>query len=395
MIIENQAMGYQNASTDTSPIEEKVYTPMKRQTLSYTPATSAPSLTTNPSANPLSLNVGGFNSASKPQPLRGTTRCCHRRQAKLHRSSPLTTFKQGRLLKESFHEKYRTLRAIGKGGFGSVSSIAEKATNKLFAVKMELKYTKKASLQGEWNLHKKLNHTSILRVYDFYACIDEGSRMVMDLGEKTMFNMIVEKGYIEETRMKMCFKDILLGLEYLVGTPTQESQSGSRWKIKSKKTLHRDIKPGNMILGRGSGGRMMIADFGLADNLIGGKRNKMTSKCYLLTYQDMAPECFSKELQITGIGFEVDIWAAGISLFQCLLGYLPFYSAKPAGYEEKKKKNTILMIKNDKVSLDMERGPLGQLISQKVVDLLVRMLEKDFEKRLTVEDCLEHEWMSG
>ncbi|TGO53950.1 hypothetical protein BCON_0115g00330 [Botryotinia convoluta] len=377
IIIENQEMGYENASTDTSPIEEKVYTPMKWQNLSYTPATSAPSLTANTGANQLSLNVGGLNSASKPQPLRGTTRRCHRRQAKLHRSSPLTAFKQGRLIKKSFHEKYRTLKVIGKGGFGSVSSIAEKATNKLFAVKMELKYTGKASLQEEWNLHKKLNHTSILRVYDFYACIDEGSRMVMDLGDKTMFDMIIEKGYIEETQMKMYFKDILLGLEYL----------------KSKNILHRDIKPGNMILGRGSGGRMMIADFGLADNLIGGKRNKKTSRKGTLRY--MAPECFSKELQITGIGFEVDIWAAGVSLFQCLLGYLPFDSAEPAGDERKQKKNTILMIKNDKVSLDMERGPLGQLISQEVVDLLVRMLEKDFEKRLTVEDCLEHEWMSG
>ncbi|KAF7903807.1 uncharacterized protein EAF01_006856 [Botrytis porri] len=262
MTIGNQLMGYQNASTNTSPIEENFYTPKKWQNLSYTPDTSAPSLTANTGANQLSLNVGGFNSSSKLQPLGGTTRRCHRRQAKLHRNSPQAAFKQGHLIKKSFHEKYRTLEVIGKGGYGSVSSIAEKATNKLFAVKMELKCTKKASLQGEWNLQKKLNHTSILRVHDFYACIDEESRMVMDLGEKTMFNMIIEKGYIEETRMKRYFKDILLGLEYL----------------KSKNILHRDIKPGNMILGRGSGGRMMIADFGLAEILIGGKRNKMTSR---------------------------------------------------------------------------------------------------------------------
>ncbi|TGO89999.1 hypothetical protein BPOR_0084g00270 [Botrytis porri] len=108
----------------------------------------------------------------------------------------------------------------------------------------------------------------------------------------------------------------------------------------------------------------------------------------------MAPECFSNEPQITGLGFEVDIWAAGVSLFHCLLGYLPFDSAEPADDERKRKQKTVSMIKKDKVSLDMEMGPLGQPISQEVLDLLVRMLEKEFEKRLTVEECLEHEWMS-
>ncbi|TGO33527.1 hypothetical protein BHYA_0242g00120 [Botrytis hyacinthi] len=355
MVIRNQALGNQNAFKDTSSTETIVYNPRKWRNLPSTRATSAPSLTADTGANQLSLNVGGSNSASKSQPLKGTTRRCPRRQAKLHRGSPFTTFKQGRLIEKPFHENYRTLKVIGKGGFGFVCSIEEKATDKLFAVKMELKYTEKASFQREWNLHRKLNHASILRVYDFYTYIDEGPRMVMDLGEKTMFEMIDEQGYIEETRMKIYFKDILLGLEYL----------------KSKDILHRDIKPKNMILGRGSEGQE-------------------TRKP-----QNMAPECFSKELQITGLGFEVDLWAAGVSLFQCLLGYLPFDSAEPADDEKQRKKNTVLMIKNDKVYLDFESGPLGQPISQEVVVLLAGMLEKDFEKRLTVEDCLEHEWMSG
>lgn len=172
----------------------------------------------------MSLNAG----SSKSQTLKGITRRCPRRQAKLHRGSHITTFKQGRHIEKPFHENYRILETIGKGGYGFVCSIEEKATKELFAVKMELKQTKKASFRREWNLHKQLNHASILRVYDFYTHIDEGPMMVMDLGEKTMFEMIGEQGYIEETRMEKYFRDILLGLEYLVGTQTQESQSGSR-----------------------------------------------------------------------------------------------------------------------------------------------------------------------
>lgn len=111
-----------------------------------------------------------------------------------------------------------------------MSSIEEIATNKLFAIKTEKKPNRKITLRNEWDLHKKLNHPSILRIYDFYVCKDEASKMVMDLGEKTMFNMLKEKGYIEEAQMKVYFKDILLGLEYLVVTANQEVQSGNRMK---------------------------------------------------------------------------------------------------------------------------------------------------------------------
>ncbi|KAF5872153.1 putative protein kinase domain containing protein [Botrytis fragariae] len=260
MVIENQAMDCQNASTDTSPIEEKAYTPIKRQDLSYTPATSAPSLTTNTDANQLSLNVGGLNSASKPQPLR------------------------------------EQLDAAAEDRLNYIEVRLSLPSSKVFFLKSHS--TKSIELL-ELLVKAFLEVSRKQNGYGF--------------GGKTMSNMIIEKGYIEETRMKIYFKEVLLGLEYL----------------KSKNILHRDIKPGNMILGRGSGGRIMIADFGLADNLIGGKRNKMTSRK------------------------------------GTLVCYLPFDCAELAGDDEKKKKNTILMIKNDKLFLDIERGPLGQPIGQK------------------------------
>lgn len=43
--------------------------------------------------------------------------------------------------------------------------------------------------------------------------------------------------------------------------------------------MHRDIKPDNVILGHGSGGRAMIADFGMAEHLIDGERSKKIFKC--------------------------------------------------------------------------------------------------------------------
>ncbi|KAM0138966.1 hypothetical protein ACHAO1_003298 [Botrytis cinerea] len=375
MGFENQAIGVQNVSADTSPIKKIAYTPMKFRRFSYTPPTTPPSPTPKTGANQLSLKSGNLGPASKPQPPRQEARRHHRKQPKQHRNATLTNFKQGIVrIKRSFHDDYKILKVIGQGGFGTVSSIEEIATNKLFAIKTEKKPNRKITLRNEWDLHKKLNHPSILRIYDFYVCKDEASKMVMDLGEKTMFNMLKEKGYIEEAQMKVYFKDILLGLEYL----------------KSKEIVHRDIKPDNVILGHGSGGRAMIADFGMAEHLIDGERSKTIFKG---TLHYLAPECFSKESRDTGVGFELDIWAAGVSLFVCLLGYYPFNSFEPKDDKEKQVKNTALMILKDKPSIDAKiiQGPMP---SKKAADLFFRMLEKDWVKRFTVEDCLKHAWFS-
>ncbi|TEY50324.1 hypothetical protein BOTCAL_0278g00100 [Botryotinia calthae] len=375
MGFENQAIGIQNASPDISPIKKIAYTPMELQRLSYTPPTTPPSPTPKTGANQLSLKSGSLGPASKPQPLKKEARRYHRKQPNQHRNAPLTNFKQGIVrIKRSFHDGYKILRVIGHGGFGTVSSIEEIATNKLFAIKIEKKPSRRTTLRKEWDLHKKLNHPSILRVYDFYVCKDEASKMIMDLGEKTMFNMLREKRYIEEAQMKVYFKDILLGLEYL----------------KSKEIVHRDIKPYNVILGRGSGGRAMIADFGMAEHLIDGERSKWIFKG---TLHYLAPECFSKESRETGVGFELDIWAAGVSLFTCLLGYHPFNSSEPTDSKKQHVRNMALMIQNDKPSIDAKtlQGPMP---SKEAADLFFKMLEKDWVKRFTVEDCLKQAWFS-
>lgn len=53
----------------------------------------------------------------------------------------------------------------------------------------------------------------------------------------------------------------------------------------------------------------------------------------MLTFLDRAPESFAGVEEIISIGFEADIWAAAVVLFQCLKGYHPF-AKEPIDDEE-------------------------------------------------------------
>ena len=75
-------------------------------------------------------------------------------------------------------------------------------------------------------------------------------------------------------------------------------------------------------------------------------------------------------------GYAADMWAAGVCLYIFVTGLLPFYSEIPTELFEK--------ISAAKVHYD------GYGLSNSLVDLLGKCLEKDPDKRAGVGDCLKH-----
>ncbi|TMW63043.1 hypothetical protein Poli38472_005661 [Pythium oligandrum] len=93
------------------------------------------------------------------------------------------------------------------------------------------------------------------------------------------------------------------------------------------------------------------------------------------TYQFLPPEALSGD---EFDGFKADIWAVGVTMYALLFGYLPFYSNDLVKLFEK--------IENDAVVFP------SSCQDNELKGLLQQLLEKDPEKRISIDTVLQHGW---
>src|SRR5262249_22716805 len=83
--------------------------------------------------------------------------------------------------------------------------------------------------------------------------------------------------------------------------------------------LHRDLKPGNVLLGEG--GEPLVSDFGLA-KIVDDSAELTHTGQRVGTPAYMAPEQACGQSQ--RVGPPTDVWALGVILYQLLTGVRPF-----------------------------------------------------------------------
>jgi serine/threonine kinase 38 len=174
--------------------------------------------------------------------------------------------------------------------------------------------------------------------------------------------------------------------------------------------VHRDLKPDNILIDRT--GHVRLSDFGLckafetspspyleqykADpnretdltNNNAKHRNRKLAYSTVGTPDYIAPEVFAQ----TGYGKECDWWSLGVIMFECLVGYPPFYAEDPI--------STCRKIVNWKHTLtfpdpkSMHNGRPAPNLSPEARDLIQRMV-CDSNHRLTFEKIKSHPFFNG
>lgn len=108
----------------------------------------------------------------------------------------------------------------------------------------------------------------------------------------------------------------------------------------------------------------------------------------MLTLPDVAPEILqdTRRRQYTKA---VDVWSLGVVLYICLCGFPPFSD------ELRTRENPYTLAQQIKMGKFDYPSPYWDSVGDPALDLIDRMLTVDVEKRITVDQCLEHPWMTG
>jgi casein kinase 1 len=146
--------------------------------------------------------------------------------------------------------KYRLGRKVGAGSFGEVYIGIDLRTNEEVAVKLEIAKTKLPQLMYEVKLYKLLQGGIGVPVVRWYGVEGDYNVMVLDLLGLSLEDLF------SACRRRFTLKTVMMLADQMISRVEY---------VHTKNIVHRDIKPDNFLMGKGSkANQVYIIDFGLA-----------------------------------------------------------------------------------------------------------------------------------
>ncbi len=203
-------------------------------------------------------------------------------------------------------KNYQILDLVATGGTAVLYRAVQTSLDRVVAVKKlhhhlttDENFTRRFILEAK--AAASLDHDNIVKIIDFG--VEEGTyMMVMEFIEGESLRTILDKWrYIPVDLAIAIAHQVCMGLEH----------------AHAKGIVHRDIKPGNIMLTRA--GRAKITDFGLA-KLSQGQIQHTAANSILGTPLYMSPEQAFGET----VDQRSDLFSLGTVLYECVTGHQPF-----------------------------------------------------------------------
>lgn len=202
--------------------------------------------------------------------------------------------------------RYRLVSERGRGTFGEVWQAWDGTLDMEVAIKIYIALDSKGidEFKSEYKTTYSLTHPNLLHANHFEV-VEKRPYLVMPYCPESAVELV---GKITEEEAWHFIKDVCSGLAYL----------------HSKNIIHRDIKPDNIL--RDGEGNFLISDFGVSVKMRSTLRKNSVRDLSESTTQGtigyMGPEMFTANPSAVKA---TDIWALGASLWELLVGELPFF----------------------------------------------------------------------
>jgi hypothetical protein len=263
------------------------------------------------------------SAAAKPiEPMTECPRCGRCDEADVERCpSDGATMRPVPTVPRTVDNKYRIEQLLGRGGMGAVYRARDMRLDRLVALKVvraELLGDPEARrrFRREAQIVARLQHPSIVAVYDYGTFPDGGAYLVMELvrGED-LRHVLQREGRLDSAESMQ----ILTAVCAAIGAAHREG------------VLHRDLKPENILL-PGGGAPAKVLDFGVAKLVLdspakeddegpGETPTALTAAGMIIgTPAYMAPEQF----HAVEADARTDVFSLGVVAYEMLSGELPF-----------------------------------------------------------------------
>jgi serine/threonine-protein kinase len=275
-------------------------------------------------------------------------------------SKHVVHFQQGDLI----GGRYEIISTLGEGGMGTVYRVRQVLLNKEFALKtLHSSRVSEVTLrrfQQEARASFALEHPSIISVKDFGVTDDGTPYLTMELLEgETLSARLKRTGPLPVDEAVPIFIQLCQGIAF----------------AHERGIVHRDIKPGNIMLLKGDGtessATAKILDFGIA-KVTQEETNEAQS--ITRTGEIIGSPLYMSPEQCAGLKVDKrsDIYSLGCVFFEALTGCPPFIGENALG--------TMIKHQNERAAT-LRDASLGATFPERIERIIASMLEKRPEDR--------------
>jgi hypothetical protein len=244
--------------------------------------------------------------------------------------------------------RYRVRRALGRGGMGVVWKAVDEVLGREVALKELRTYTDAAGpeladlrtrMQREARAAARVRHPGVIAVHDI-AQHEGRPVIVMELIDGPSLDDVLRRSGTLGPR-----EAAAIGAKVLDALVAAHSAG----------VLHRDVKPGNVLLERGGEGRVVLTDFGIAamEDPGDGATTRLTGSGELVGSLDyLSPERARGEPPVPAS----DVWALGATLYAAVEGASPFRRTSTW--------STLTAIVVDPLPEPVHAGPLAPVLAE-------------------------------